>query len=137
MIIQRRQRARDDRKGPGRDQERDRGGTGLCLACFSGMGDHQKSDSGKGIPGTAEGSTTEAPVRDGRLIPGGSIEAARTPIGMNAVDREDLPSYGRSTGQVDYTDTPETDADRPPHPPEPDSGKSTAESPGITRPQNR
>ncbi len=30
--------------------------------------------------------------KDPRLIPGGSFDA--TPIGMNAVDREDLPSYG-------------------------------------------
>jgi hypothetical protein len=98
------------------------------------MADHQKHDSGKGIPQSGEGQTTEPQVRDSRLIPGGSLHNAATPIGVNAVDREDLPSYGKSTAQLDYKDTPETDAERPPHPEEPGSATSTANSPGIPRP---
>jgi hypothetical protein len=95
------------------------------------MSDHQKSDSGKGVPPSGEGTTAETPVHDPRLIPGGSLANARTPIGMNAVDREDLPSYGKSMDQLDYKDTPETDAQRPPHPEEPGSTTSTVGSPGI------
>jgi hypothetical protein len=34
------------------------------------------------------------------MLPGGSLEDARREIGMNAVDRDMLPSYGRSTEQV-------------------------------------
>ena len=97
------------------------------------MSEHQKSDSGKGIPPAGEGSTAEPQVHDARLIPGGSLEAAKTPVGMNAVDREDLPSYGKSTDQLDYKDTPETDAERPAHPEEPGSPTSTAGAPGIPR----
>ena len=78
-----------------------------------------KGDDGRGQPGNAEQKTTEPQPYDARLIPGGSFRAARTPIGVNAVDRDDLPSYGKSTAQVDYKDTPRTDAERPPHPPEP------------------
>jgi hypothetical protein len=96
------------------------------------MADHQKSDSGKGIPDSAKGTTAETQAHDPRLIPGGSFENANTPIGMNAVDREDLPSYGQS--HVDYKDTPETDAERPPHPEEPGSPISTANAPGVPRP---
>jgi len=97
------------------------------------MAEHQKSDSGKGIPPTAPGNTAEEQAHDSRLIPGGSLENANTPIGMNAVDREDLPSYGKATDQLDYKDTPRTDAERPAHPEEPGSATSTANAPGIPR----
>src|SRR3954470_7108393 len=97
------------------------------------MADHAKGDSGKGMPANAEGNSAQEQVHDPRLIPGGSFDAAKTPVGMNAVDREDLPSYGKPTDQVDYKDTPETDAQRPPHPEEPGSPASTAGSPGIPR----
>jgi hypothetical protein len=86
------------------------------------------------MPATSEGNTAEPQVHDPRLIPGGSLENAETPIGMNAVDREDLPSRGKSTAQLDYKDTPETDAQRPAHPEEPGSATSTANAPGIPRP---
>jgi hypothetical protein len=78
-----------------------------------------KGDDGRGQPGNAVQKTTEAQPHDGRLIPGGSFKAARTPIGVNAVDRSDLPSFGRSSAELDYKDTPRGDAERPPHPPEP------------------
>ena len=60
----------------------------------------QKSSKGgesQAAPAAAENKTAEAPGRDNRLIPGGSIGAARTHIGVNAFDRDDLPSGGRST----------------------------------------
>jgi len=69
-----------------------------------------KGDDGRGQPANAEQKTTEPQAQDGRLIPGGSFRAARTPIGMNAVDRADLPSFGKSTDQVDYKDTPGKEA---------------------------
>ena len=42
-------------------------------------------------PKGQEKSAVPTPL-DSRLIPGGSFDA--TPIGMSAVNREDLPSYG-------------------------------------------
>ena len=42
---------------------------------------------------------------DPRLIPGGSFDA--TPIGMNALDREDLPSGGGAIPSVNETDDPD------------------------------
>ena len=54
---------------------------------------------------------------DRRLIPGGRLDAP--PIGVNAFDRDDLPSGGVAIPALNYGDTPETDADRPEHPPEP------------------
>jgi len=86
--------------------------------------DHKKSDDGKGIPPGAEGATAEPQAHDPRLIPGGSFRAAATPIGMNGVDRNDMPSFGKSTDQVDYKDTPRNDAERPAHPPQPDADAS-------------
>ena len=88
------------------------------------MAEHKKTDDGKGIPPGAEGATTEPQAKDPRLIPGGSFSAAQTPIGMNAVDRQDMPSFGKSTDQVDYKDTPRNDAERPSHPPQPDADAS-------------
>ena len=85
------------------------------------MSEHKKSDDGKGVTPIAEGKTAEPQAKDARLIPGGSFKAAARPIGMNAVDRADLPSFGQSTSQLDYKDTPRHDAERPPHPPEPGS----------------
>ncbi len=57
------------------------------------MTEPKKADDGKGVPPTAEGTTAEPQVTDARLITGGSFRAARTPIGMNAVDRADMPSF--------------------------------------------
>jgi hypothetical protein len=46
-------------------------------------------------------SSAEEPRRwDDRMLPGGSLEDAKREIGMNAVDRDMLPSYGKSTEQV-------------------------------------
>jgi hypothetical protein len=67
----------------------------------------KKNDDGRGVPSSGEGTTAEPPPWDHRLLPGGSIEDAARPIGMNAVDRDMLPSHGKSTEQVDYKDTPD------------------------------
>jgi hypothetical protein len=67
----------------------------------------KKHDDGKGIPSSGKDTIAEPPRWDNRLLPGGSIEGASRPIGMNAVDRDMLPSYGKSTDQVDYKDTPD------------------------------
>ena len=45
-----------------------------------------KGDDGRGQPAAAEQKTVEEPKRDNRLIPGGSMKAARTPIGVSAMD---------------------------------------------------
>jgi hypothetical protein len=66
-----------------------------------------KADDGRGMPAPAEGATAQPARWDNRLLPGGSIEDAARPVGMNAVDREMLPSYGKSTEAVDYKDTPD------------------------------
>jgi hypothetical protein len=55
-----------------------------------------KADDGRGLPAGSEEQTAEPQPADPRLIPGGSFRSARTPIGVNAVDREDLPSGGQS-----------------------------------------
>jgi hypothetical protein len=40
--------------------------------------------------------TSERNTFDGRQVPGGSIEAAQRPIGMNAINRDQLPTRGVS-----------------------------------------
>jgi hypothetical protein len=44
-----------------------------------------KSDDGKGMP-AGESQTAETRTWDSRLFPGGSPEAAKTHIGVNAAD---------------------------------------------------
>ena len=63
------------------------------------MADQKKHDDGRGIPEQAKGDTVEPPRHDSRLIPGGSLTAARTPIGMIAFEHDDLPgqAQGRKT----------------------------------------
>jgi hypothetical protein len=63
-----------------------------------------------GSPVGSHGKTTTPEPDDPRLIPGGSFDAPA--IGMNAVDREDLPSYGEMT--ADYRDTPGYNPGLPP-----------------------
>lgn len=64
------------------------------------MADDKKNDDGKGIPQSGAQKTAETPAPvDSRLIPGGSMAAARRPIGMNAFDH--------------YTDQPSIKADLP------------------------
>jgi hypothetical protein len=70
-------------------------------------------DDGKGPPPAGGDQTTAHKSFDGRQVPGGSIEAARVPIGMNAVDRDQLPSGGLSPEQQRIRDTPEEPATGP------------------------
>jgi hypothetical protein len=44
---------------------------------------------------------------NGRMLPGGALEYARIPIGVNALDRDMLPSQGRAPKDVDYQDSPD------------------------------
>jgi hypothetical protein len=67
----------------------------------------RKADDGRGVPPPGEPVTAEPARWDNRMLPGGSIEDAARAVGMNAVDREMLPSYGKSTEQVDFGDTPD------------------------------
>jgi len=65
------------------------------------MAEPPRADDGPGPE--SHGKITEPEPFDARLIPGGSFRAARTPIGINAFDRDDLPSYGKS--EIDYRNT--------------------------------
>jgi hypothetical protein len=73
------------------------------------MADDKKSDDGKGTPPSAAQNTAETPAPqppDSRLIPGGSLAAARRPIGVNAFDhyteqpsiKADLPDLSETPG---------------------------------------
>ena len=68
------------------------------------MPESPRADDGKGAPKNSADTTAEPPKRDLRLFPGGRVEAPA--VGVNAVDRDDLPSYGLSPG-TDYTDSPD------------------------------
>jgi hypothetical protein len=68
------------------------------------MADSPKSDDGKGAPNNSAEKTVETPPRDFRLFPGGRLDAP--PVGVNAVDRDDLPSYGLSP-TTDYKHSPD------------------------------
>jgi len=61
------------------------------------MADQKKHDDGRGIPEQAKGETVEPQIRDTRLIPGGSLAAARTPIGMIAFEHDDLPGQAQGS----------------------------------------
>ena len=68
------------------------------------MADSPRADDGKGAPKSSPDTTAEAPSRDFRLFPGGRLDAPA--VGVNAVDRDDLPSYGLSP-TLDYQDSPD------------------------------
>jgi hypothetical protein len=65
----------------------------VALASEGGMAEEKsaKSDDGRGMPPGSEQNTVEPQPSDPRLIPGGSFKAARIHIGVNAVDKEDMP----------------------------------------------
>ena len=71
------------------------------------MADTPRADDGKGAPKGSEEKTVETPRRDFRLIPGGRPDAPA--VGVNAFDRDDLPSKGRSPA-LDYQDSPDDEA---------------------------
>jgi hypothetical protein len=68
------------------------------------MADSPRADDGKGAPKSSANTTAEAPQYDWRLFPGGRIGAP--PVGVNAVDRQDLPSGGLSP-TLDYRESPD------------------------------
>lgn len=47
-----------------------------------------KSEDGKGIPPAGEQKTAVTRTGDPRLFPGGSAEAARLHVGVNALDKD-------------------------------------------------
>ena len=53
-----------------------------------GMADEKtsKTEAGKAVPPAGGQATAETRTWDPRLFPGGSLEAAKTHIGVNAVD---------------------------------------------------
>ena len=64
-----------------------------------------KGDDGRGQPPAAEQKTVEEPKRDNRLIPGGSMKSASTPIGVNAMDHYTTPPAIKAA-LPDLSDTP-------------------------------
>jgi hypothetical protein len=52
-------------------------------------------------------STDEPRHRNERMFPGGSLDDAKRAVGMNAVDRDMLPSRGMSPQQTDFADSPD------------------------------
>lgn len=49
-----------------------------------------KSEDGKGVPPAGEQKTADTRSYDRRLFPGGSPEAAKVHIGVNAVGRDEM-----------------------------------------------
>ena len=62
------------------------------------------ADNKKDAPKNGADPTAEAPVRDLRLFPGGRVGAPD--VGVNAFDRDDLPSQGLSP-TLDFKDSPD------------------------------
>jgi hypothetical protein len=69
------------------------------------MADDKKPEDGTGTPKSGEGVTMAPRPLEGRNIPGGSMEAAARAIGINAINRDMLPSGGFSTGQEWFQDS--------------------------------
>jgi hypothetical protein len=63
----------------------------LALAVNMAEEKSAKGDDGRGIPAAGEQKTVDPQPSDSRMIPGGSFKAARIHIGVNAVDKEELP----------------------------------------------
>lgn len=68
------------------------------------MADSPRVEDGKGAPKNSPDATAESPARDLRLFPGGRVGAPA--VGVNAVDRQDLPSGGLSA-RLDFQDSPD------------------------------
>jgi hypothetical protein len=47
-----------------------------------------KSEDGRGVPPADEQQTAEIRAWDSRMLPGGSPDAARLHIGINAIDKD-------------------------------------------------
>jgi len=68
------------------------------------MADSPRATDPKDASKDAGDPTAEAPQRDLRLFPGGRVGAPD--VGVNAVDRDDLPSKGQSP-TLDFQDSPD------------------------------
>jgi hypothetical protein len=62
-----------------------------------------KSEDGKGVPAAGEQKTAETRPHDTRLFPGGTVDGSQRAIGINAVDKADVP-----LAQVDVGGTKST-----------------------------
>lgn len=71
-----------------------------------GVGTNDTTEySASKAPETAAEAEEPTPYSDMRLIPGGR-RGATAPVGMHAMDRDDVPSGARELGQVRYGDSP-------------------------------
>jgi hypothetical protein len=64
-----------------------------------------KPEPEKGPDPETRREAEEETTRDFRLTPGGR-HGSTEPIGMSALDRDDVPSEGRDLGLVKYGDSP-------------------------------
>jgi hypothetical protein len=62
-----------------------------------------KSEDGKGVPAAGEQKTAETRAHDTRLFPGGTVDGAKLPVGVAALDKADIP-----LAQVDVGGTKST-----------------------------
>jgi len=62
-----------------------------------------KHEDGKGVPPSADQKTAEPPAHDTRLFPGGTVDGSKRAIGINAMDKADVP-----LAQVDVGGTKST-----------------------------
>jgi hypothetical protein len=62
-----------------------------------------KGEDGKGLPPAGEQKTAETRTGDSRLFPGGSPNAARLHVGVNAIDPNDIWIDGVHVGGVKST----------------------------------
>ena len=79
-------------------------GEGLVPFPEDRMADSQAATDKKDAPKAGADPTAEAPARDFRLFPGGRLDAPD--VGVNAFDRDDLPSQGLSP-TLDFQDSPD------------------------------
>jgi len=68
------------------------------------MADSPRATEKKDAPKAVADPTAEAPFGDLRLFPGGRVGAPD--VGINAFDRDDLPSQGLSP-TLDFQDSPD------------------------------
>jgi hypothetical protein len=70
-----------------------------------GMADEKtpKTEAGKAVPPAGESTAAETRTWDPRLFPGGSPRAAKTHIGVNAIDPDAMWIDGAIVGGVKST----------------------------------
>ena len=50
-----------------------------------------KTEDGKGVPASGEQKTAETRAHDTRLFPGGTVDGSKRAVGINAMDKADVP----------------------------------------------